>query len=86
LKSLKYKICLKKHTDQLSNVHVPSIVPVELNSRLNQNARILSTWFGKIGNKYKSTKYCTIAEEFLNGIQEVSIVSNYYSESIFQSI
>ncbi|XP_060862084.1 trehalase-like [Metopolophium dirhodum] len=57
--------------DQLSNVHVPSIVPVELNSILNQNARILSTWFGKIGNKYKSNKYCTVAQEFLNGIQEV---------------
>ncbi|KAL5244703.1 hypothetical protein ACI65C_012113 [Semiaphis heraclei] len=57
--------------DQLSNVHVPSIVPVELNCILNQNARILSTWFGQIGNRYKATKYCTIAQEFLNGIQEV---------------
>lgn len=57
-------------------MHTPSIVPVELNSILNQNARILSTWFGQIGNKYKATKYCVIAQEFLKGIQEVSKSSN----------
>ncbi|XP_050056696.1 trehalase-like isoform X2 [Aphis gossypii] len=62
---------VSENADQLSAVHTPSIVPVELNSILNQNARILSTWFGQIGNKYKATKYCVIAQEFLKGIQEV---------------
>ncbi|XP_022159968.1 trehalase-like [Myzus persicae] len=55
----------------LSDIQTANIVPVDLNSLLHVNALTLSTWFDQIGDKINAEKYKTIANEFLENIQEV---------------
>lgn len=50
-------------------------MPVDLNSILQKNAEILSTWFNKMGNKMKADKYCVIAQQFLKNIHEVKVLN-----------
>lgn len=50
-----------------------NIVPVDLNNMLHVNALPLSTWFDQVEDEIIAAKYRTIANEFLENIQEVRI-------------
>lgn len=65
-----------KITGELSDSQTPNIIPVDLNSILQENAQILSTWFYQMGNQIKAEKYAVIAQQFLNNIQEVHVSTN----------
>ncbi|XP_060861354.1 trehalase-like isoform X2 [Metopolophium dirhodum] len=59
------------NSGNLSDIQTANIVPVDLNSMLHVNALTLSTWFDQMGDEINSAKYRTIANEFLENIQEV---------------
>lgn len=58
----------------LSDIQTSNIVPVDLNSFLHVNALTLSAWFSQMGNEAKANKYKNIANQFLQNIQEVSLL------------
>lgn len=60
-----------KCTGGLSDIQTPNIVPVDLNSIIQMNARIMCSWFEQIGDLDKAGKYCKIAKQYLINIREV---------------
>lgn len=60
-----------KYTGKLSDTQTSNIVPVDLNSIIQMNAKIMCSWFEQIGNQSKADKYCKIAQQFLNNIRDV---------------
>lgn len=64
---------IKESTDKgnLTNTHTRAIVPVDLNSILHWNARLLAEWHVQLGNDDKAKYYATIADTWLDAIEEV---------------
>ncbi|XP_015377150.1 PREDICTED: trehalase-like [Diuraphis noxia] len=56
---------------KLADIKTKFIVPVDLNSILQKNAALLSTWYSKMGDTAKAEKYHAISEKLLYSIQEV---------------
>ncbi|XP_022159986.1 trehalase-like isoform X2 [Myzus persicae] len=55
----------------LTDIKTTHIIPVDLNSLLQKNALLLSSWYSKLGDTAKAEKYRVIAENLLYSIQEV---------------
>lgn len=54
------------------NLDITGLVPVELNSILAMNARLLSEWFENFGNLEKAEKYRQISITLIQYIDEVN--------------
>jgi len=54
------------------NLDITGLVPVELNSLLALNARLLSDWFAEIGDSQKAKTYDDISRTLIQYIDEVS--------------
>lgn len=58
-------------TKDLKDIKTREISPVELNSYLCKNARILSEFFTLLGNEDKAAKYKGHSEDFATAMDEV---------------
>ncbi|CAH1391066.1 unnamed protein product [Nezara viridula] len=55
----------------LSSIHTQNIIPVDLNALLHKNAKLLTSWFRKIGNQDKAKKYQLLSKQIMEGMTEV---------------
>jgi len=58
-------------SEELVDVQTRHIIPVDLNSYLCKNARILSNYYKMLGQEEKSQEYSTIFDNFVESIDQV---------------
>ncbi|KYM96555.1 Trehalase [Cyphomyrmex costatus] len=69
-----YRWCIRTNKDanlSLVNVSTSNIIPVDLNAILQRNARMLSRFYGILGNVKKDWRYAQIASEYQAAINNV---------------